>query len=81
MSGVRNNTNCPLKKHVDISHGGVKEEAKFETNILHRARTNLSRMILEGEEIQSHQEEGILNSKSEFRGTKIIRLVTDRRVV
>ena len=81
ISGVRNDKNCPLKKHIDICHGGDNEDAKFETGILHGARTNLSRMILEGEEIQAHQEQGILNSKSEFRGTKIIRLVTDRRVV
>ena len=80
QAGVRNDIkNCPLKKHVDLCHNGDRDQAKFETGILHGARTNLSRLILEGEEIQAHSDQGLLNSKSEFRATKIIRLVTDRK--
>ena len=82
QAGVRNDIkNCPLKKHVDLCHNGDRDQAKFETGILHGARTNLSRLILEGEEIQAHSDQGLLNSKSEFRATKIIRLVTDRKIV
>ena len=68
-------------KYVNIAHDGVRNDAVFETEILHGARTNLSRLILEGEEIQRHSEEGLLNSKSEFRATKVIRLVTDRQIL
>ena len=69
---------CPLAKHVTLSHGGVKEDARFKSKILHGARTNLSRLVLEAEQIQEHLEEGVLNSKSEFRGTKVIRLIPNK---
>ena len=79
MAGLRKmEKTCPLTKHVNLSHGGVKEEANFQSKILHGARTNLRRLVLEGEQIQEHLEEGILNSKSEFRGTKVIRLVVNK---
>ena len=67
-------------KHISIAHAGVRNDAVCETEILHGARANLSRLILEGEEIQKHSKEGLLNSKSEFRATKVIRLVTDRQI-
>ena len=72
---------CPLMKHVDLCHSGRTEDSHFETQILHTARTNLSRLILEAEEISNHRQNGILNSKSEFRGTKIVRLVADREII
>ena len=83
LRGLRGkDKSCPLTKHVDLCHDGETEDAKFETDIIHRARTNLSRLILEAEEIQNHrQKEILLNSKSEFRGTKIVRLVADREIV
>ena len=68
-------------KHVDLCHSGRTEDSHFETQILHTARTNLSRLILEAEEISNHRQNGILNSKSEFRGTKIVRLVADREII
>ena len=79
IAGVRRmEKNCPLVKHINLCHSGIKEEASFESKILHGARTNLARLVLEGEEIQNHRSQGILNSKSEFRGTKVIRLVTNK---
>ena len=81
VAGVRRmEKSCPLVKHINLCHSGIKEEASFESKILHGARTNLARLVLEGEEIQNHrsQGKGILNSKSEFRGAKVIRLVANK---
>ena len=79
LGGVRRmEQNCPLVKHITLAHGGDKDDARFEARVLHGARTNLARLVLEGEQIQQHMDDGILNSKSEYRGTKVIRLIPNR---
>ena len=47
----------------------------FKGNIIKGTRTNLTRLILEAKEIQAAVKQGdVLNSKSEYRGTKLIRM-------
>ena len=77
LQGLNNSVpSCPLHKHAVQDHQGDTGAPKFTAKVLGTARTNLTRLILEAEEIQEGSRRGkLLNSKSEFRGTKIVRMV------
>ena len=77
----RGDEKCPLYKHAQISHDGNRNPDQFVATKLCSSRTNLHRLISESEEIQSNSDRGLMNSKSEYRGTKIIRMRTHREIV
>ena len=67
---------CPLYRHVLESHGGDETGADFQGSVVRKTRTNLTRLVLEAQEIHNKIQTGtLLNSKSEFRGSKLIRMV------
>ena len=70
---------CPFFKHVVKDHDGYQEDAVFVGTILKGMKNNLSRLLMEAQQISAHSNDGLLNSKSEYRGTKIIRMVLDRQ--
>ena len=74
-------TSCPLfRHHLQEHQGDDKEAANFQDKVVCSARTNLSRMLLEAEVIQEGSKQGnLLNNKSEYRGTKLIRMVPEVR--
>ena len=82
IDGLRRGDNkCPLYKHTQMSHDGSKDSSLFIAKKLTSSRTNLHRLISESEHIQNNHSEGLMNSKSEYRGTKIIRMQTHRTIV
>ena len=72
---------CPLFKHVVNSHNGDRNPNLFQVKKLCSSRTNLHRLISESEYIQNNVSKGLMNSKSEYRNTKIIRMKTHRTIV
>ena len=82
IDGLRRGDNkCPLYKHTQMSHDGSTDSSLFIAKKLTSSRTNLHRLISESEQIQKNHSEGLMNSKSEYRGTKIIRMQTHRTIV
>ena len=77
----RGDPKCPLFKHALASHDGVKDPNLFVAKKISSSRTNLHRLITESEEIQNNFSQGLMNSKSEYRGTKIIRMQAQRTIV
>ena len=81
VQGINSQTaSCPLYRHVVDAHGGIQDDAKFQGSIVKITRTNLTRMLTEAAEIQAHTGQ-LFNNKSEYRGTKIIRMVPHREVI
>ena len=72
---------CPLFKHVVNSHNSDRNPNLFQIKKLCSSRTNLHRLISESEYIQNNVSNGLMNSKSEYRNTKIIRMKTHRTIV
>ena len=77
----RGDPKCPLFKHVVNSHNSERNPDLFEIKKLTSSRTNLHRLISESEHIQNNVTSGLMNSKSEYRNTKIIRMRTHRTIV
>ena len=77
----RGEATCPLYKHVQHAHDGNISDARFTAKKITQSRTNLHRLLSEAEQIQSNTHLGLFNSKSEYRGTKIIRMEVNRIIV
>ena len=75
----RRKDNSHIKKHQEEVHGGG-EEPKFIMKVVRSFKTALSRQVGEAVRIRRRGGEGnILNSKAEYRRSRIPRLVIDRQ--
>ena len=76
VEGLRNNNpKNALWKHCSQDHGG--KEADFKMKILRSHKTPLTRQVHEGVEINSSKADIIMNSKGEWNGSRIPRVVIE----
>ena len=72
-----NNKKSVMKKHVDSEHPEEKENVEFEMILTGTFRRPIERQIEERIRIKNHDEETILNSKSEYYGPCVVRRVAE----
>ena len=76
LDGLRKrNEKNALWKHCEMFHGG--EEVKFAMKVLRSHKTPLTRQIHESVEIDNSQAKIIMNSKGEWNGSRIPRVVIE----
>ena len=69
---------APLWRHVKVFHAGVKNPEWFDMKVQKTHRTPLCRQIAEGVEINLCQADVILNSKGEWNGSRLPRMLVER---
>ena len=75
---VKENKKTPLWRHARMFHGGRKERSWYKMKIEKSHRTPLVRQVSEGVEIASCKAEIVMNSKGEWIGSKLPRMVIER---
>ena len=69
---------APLWRHAKVFHGGVKDPDWFDMKVQRTHRTPLYRQVAEGVEINLCQADVILNSKGEWNGSRLPRMLVER---
>ena len=71
----KKNDSSPLWKHCMEEHGG--QEVKFKMRVVRGHKTPLTRQIQESVEIESSSANIVMNSKCEYNGSRIPRIVIE----
>ena len=69
---------APLWRHASTFHSGTKEVAWYEMKVVRKHRTPLNRQVDEGVEIALCKADIVINSKGEWNGSKLPRMIVER---
>ena len=75
---VRELEKAPLWRHARVFHSGQKQIAWYKMKVKKVHRTPLVRQVAEGAEIASCKADVEMNSKGEWNGSKLPRMVIER---
>ena len=75
-----NDPNSWMLKHIKNEHGGKKEEVKFSWKVIQKHPKPLPRQLQEAVRLKNRPDEQNLNSKSEYLGRRIKRIVLDKKI-
>ena len=79
IKGLKNeNKKAPLWRHASAFHGGEKKPEWYKMKVEKVHRTPLVRQVAEGVEIATCDADVIMNSKGEWNGSKLPRMVIER---